>query len=484
VKEKEKKEKKVKMEEFDPVFYLTEYKDLSRAGIRTGQQALQHFIHHGEREGRWRNKSEKINRTVLHVLHSFGGGTEVYVDNLISSFPLYNHVKVKLTGDNVSEVNGVKNMAFIFIHSLLVGGREKICKNVMEYLINVNVKKFIIIHDYHLLYPTNPGPERQYIEDTVPFDLPWLQRVFSPSSVDRVYFNSENTRKHYERYITSPNYRYLYNVPDIFIYSERIPYLIKDKHNDKVNMALLGNFQHCKHKGGDLARKIFTLLEDKVNFYIFGEMDNVGDNITVLGKYRNETIYNLISAYNISGFFFTSLCEETYSYTLSIALNTGLPIFYHRAGAYIDRLKNYENCYPYEEVTEIRESFLKLNVVDHVDCVDGVDKTFTYELSKNIPELPLRQQFSFLPLLSYIKKRKIHFVLVREERDIQLHLHKLSSLDFLFLLILTDNLKDTYIYQDYRIKVIWYNENGNVKQAQLFITQLMKTLPNTEYAIF
>jgi hypothetical protein len=458
------------MEDFDPIFYLKEYPDLIQAKIRTPRQAFLHFLNYGKKEGRLKNMKEKlknIKENILHVLHSFGGGTEVYVDNLISSFPSYQHFKYKLTGDSIKEINNLPYLSCIFIHSLLIGGREKICKNVMEYILSLPGRKFLIIHDYHLLYPSNSGANKKYIEETQPFDLSWLENIFS--RVDIVYFNSKNTRLNYEKYIRGDNFRYLYNVPDISIYNERIPYLIKSKHENKVNVALLGNFL-CYHKGANLAERIFTILENEANFFIFGEMSLMKDNVTVLGKYKNENIYDLIYAYNISSFLFVSTCEETYSYTLSIALNTGLPIFYNNVGAYKDRMENYENCYSFTEnnIEEVKEKFISLPIEEMRH------KTCFYELYKNIPELCLKQDFSYDVLKRNMIKKHISLQIVREEE--QINLDNLKNLDYIFLLLIGNKLKNTYIYQDYRVKVIYYSETYDEGRVNNFISSFTSQL--------
>ncbi len=56
------------------------------------------------------------------------------------------------------------------------------------------------------------------------------------------------------------------------------------------------------------------------------------------GAYDDEELPLLIARERPDCFFFPSQCPETYSYTLSVAMRTGLPIIAPRLGAFIERL--------------------------------------------------------------------------------------------------------------------------------------------------
>ena len=103
-----------------------------------------------------------------------------------------------------------------------------------------------------------------------------------------------------------------------------------------------------EHKGKFLANSIIKYITNH-DFVIFGEYGITHDNLTTTGKYDNANIFNLINLFDIDCFLFVSVFEETYSYALSIALNTGLPIMYNNIGAYTERLENRKNCFPFEE---------------------------------------------------------------------------------------------------------------------------------------
>jgi len=117
------------------------------------------------------------------------------------------------------------------------------------------------------------------------------------------------------------------------------------------NIGIIGDIG-CQHKGRDLAKNIIeTFNNNNLNhkFIIFGNYHIPLENLTITGRYKNDDIFTILYDYDIDYFIFLSVFEETYSFTLSIALHTGLPIIYNNIGSYTERLINYHNCFAFEE---------------------------------------------------------------------------------------------------------------------------------------
>lgn len=64
-------------------------------------------------------------------------------------------------------------------------------------------------------------------------------------------------------------------------------------------------------------------------------------NVTVTGPYREEEVYRLLAEQQPHMIFLPSVCPETFSYTLSIAMATGLPTAVFDLGAQAERLEGY-----------------------------------------------------------------------------------------------------------------------------------------------
>ena len=63
-------------------------------------------------------------------------------------------------------------------------------------------------------------------------------------------------------------------------------------------------------------------------------------------------IFIILIENDIDLFLFTSVVEETYSYVLSIEMNTGLPIIYYNKGCIDERIGDRNNCYKFNNCNE------------------------------------------------------------------------------------------------------------------------------------
>lgn len=103
-----------------------------------------------------------------------------------------------------------------------------------------------------------------------------------------------------------------------------------------------------------------------------GELDeDVRNRVTCTGVYEEQDLARLIDEANLSGFLFAAPWPETYSYTISAAIRTGLPIIATNLGAFPERLAGYPNALLLdwqlsgaEVATRIAEHLSQWNVVD------------------------------------------------------------------------------------------------------------------------
>ena len=231
-----------------------------------------------------------------------------------------------------------------------------------------------------------------------------------------------------------------------------------------------------------LANKIISTVNeiygDKYKFIIFGEYDILHPNLIITGKYENENIFSMINKYDIDYFIYLSVFEETYSFTLSIAINTGLPIIYNNIGSYTERLINYNNCFPfneenYKDIINILEQLenntfirknknlttnypnLYNNIPEFSDYLK-IDNNYNFnieEINKNLNNgivcfihLCVTDSFGisngleiFNDQIDYIKKSGLY-----------------DKLDYIFVTLVGKNILITH---DYKIKLIYYSEN-------------------------
>lgn len=503
---------------FDWVEYVKLYEDLVKANIDTKEKALIHWNEHGKYESRI---YPTYPMNILHILHNYGGGTEVYIDNMINIFSKHNHIKHKIQEDNIFTIP--ENINLIFVHHLLYHKNDKriINKDIVENLAESKIPKLLIVHDYFMFYPNDPNPIFIDMQPPIKNNINYTNYFFG--IFDKVIFNSTNTYEQHSKYLNIENKIILNVVPDIDTNKTK---KINNEKNESENnkseksennnlnvcdesdkneknennlngcdkneksesksnldesnldknsglvFGLLGNIG-CEHKGCSLASKIFDLCGE-CSFKVFGEYGGCNSNVSVLGKYVNDDIFELIYKHKINAFLFVSRFPETYSFCLSIALKTGLPIVYNNIGAYTERLKNYDNCYPFDEtnITTIK------NIIDKINKYNYCSDISNYNIYPNMPELSNYLQIDdlFNWNLDFIKVNNIHkdnssfnvcFIHVcsagngnnifEDQIDYIKKSGLYDKLDYIFVTLLGEHVK---IYNDRKIKLIYYSPNG------------------------
>jgi len=464
---------------------------------------------------------EKNNKkNIFHISHYKGGGIDIYISNLINIYNNYNHFILKIINESFLTINDeiieYKDLNIyldncespVFIHSLLELN-DIINIPIYKLLINNNsIKKILFIHDYYLLLPSNPHHINKYSIIPKICDIEMSNLLLN--NCEKVIFNSNNCYINFKNYIPNLNkYLILNNIPDIDFYNKNTRDFPIKKEN--YNIGLLGRVAIDEHKGKKLLEKILSLFEnnEKYKFIIFGEsnLNKTYKNVLITGKYENENIFKIISERNIDYFLFLSIVEETYSFTLSIALKIGLPIIYNNIGSYSERLNLYNNCFSFLEkkYTKIPRilDFIENNYINTFQNTNKKKISINnneYILYKNIPELSdylrhnnelnidltsiknnlLHKNICFINLfnientnssnnsiincnnnnnLTYFNK-KIKYI-----KDSKLY----EKLDYIFIILLGNHIN---IMCDYKIKVIFYSPN--IKENKNIIYKIIK----------
>ena len=384
------------------------------------------------------NNNYKIKKNILHITHNFGGYIDIYINNMINIMNDFNHFVINIIdNDNVLYNNKMIKLndiikfkiTDVIIHHLLYIKKDKIkmC-NILDFINTFNINKFFIVHDYFLLYKNNPLPQKNEIISENDIDFIKCTNYFK--SMNNVFFNSVTCYENYNKYISTDNYIILNNIPDIDIYNERI------FTNDKIsyNIAILENIYLNNNESNLITNNIleyFLQYFPKYKFYIFGEYNQISENVTIINSYNNKNIYNLIDKYDIDYFLFVSLFQETYSYNLSIALHTGLPIIYPQIYSYIERTMLYNNCYVYNE-----------NKIDSI-----------YYILENIKKNNTNNKIvCFIHFTNLGNGFNIFNEQINRIKDSGLY----DKLDYIFVTILGKHIN---ILNDYKIKVIYFSEN-------------------------
>jgi glycosyltransferase involved in cell wall biosynthesis len=138
-------------------------------------------------------------------------------------------------------------------------------------------------------------------------------------------------------------------------------------------------------------RKVFEAIEASealglpLHFHLVGESEGVfpavGDGrFTSTGLYTDDELPRLIKEARPDLFLFASSAPETYSYTLTAAMGTGIPILATDLGAFSERLEGYccKQLYPHQstgaQLAGIIHDFVGQPRARHQEAMNGPRK--------------------------------------------------------------------------------------------------------------
>jgi FkbM family methyltransferase len=110
-----------------------------------------------------------------------------------------------------------------------------------------------------------------------------------------------------------------------------------------LHVGILGTLSHLK--GGHAVRALQEFIEAEslqVPLTVVGQnYMPLSDKVTIYGSYATDDLPDIVEAQGINVIFMATIVPETFSYTISEAMEMGLPIVAFDIGAQGNRLKNY-----------------------------------------------------------------------------------------------------------------------------------------------
>lgn len=356
--------------------------------------------------------SKQVGRAiVLHINHSLGGGTTKYVNSLLasSSHEILHIVlngkrndkdPLKITfgwpGQGAFEEIGVSDnqnallllaalgVDCVHIHHLVGVPRE-----IIDWILEENSPPHIItFHDYYLIngnpFLTNSKGEYVGIEAS-PLDS-LLHKTFShPFSYkswrdeskrliqgsDCNIFPSNDTYQHYVKAFSAiPNSQIVAHDNVNALTCNQDQQGRQAGNTERYQVVALGALS--REKGADFIEKTARaskLLKNSLEFKIIGIAYRKLQFVDQSGAYQDEDLQRLIRVNLSDCIFFASRCPETYSYTLSEAICSGLPIVAPQIGSFPERLRSHPCCLLYDPEISPRELASKIK--------DFLDRTAT-----------------------------------------------------------------------------------------------------------
>lgn len=346
---------------FDWIKYLDDNGDLIAANIKTKDKAWEHWTQTGKNEGRKAQYvSNNFNNTnVVYIIsNNKGGGSVKYLDDIVNHYNnkefIYINYNHKLQNYNYS------SMSILFLQHLFFTDIN--LKDIIEIKNKYNCKLVISIHDYYWLnnkvlhdFDDTTSWHNAYLNDNINIHED-IKTIFSIA--DDIIHPSQFTWDIHSKYFSTKNFKLVYHNDYIVNNSKNIP-----KITNCINIGILHDYSVCKGKEyiERLKTKYTMYKKYKINFMI------VNENIP---RYKESEFYDYVDKYNIHCMTFLNKWGETYCYSLTKALNVGLPILYNNFGAFKERIPSqdhYFKVYDNENDNNINKLYkIFENMIDYI----------------------------------------------------------------------------------------------------------------------
>jgi FkbM family methyltransferase len=335
---------------------------------------------------------------VLHISHAIGGGVGQHIEELAQYFdPHIAHILLTPHGKNgsVSISFDIDNSCDKLIFNMpdeyfsMLELLKAVCisavhfhhtigldAKILDLPRDLDVTYLLSVHDYYWMdaNPTLTDATGKYscgysgtqhnplypFPKGITLDV-WQARlrpliegadcVIFPSNAAKIIFNNVYQPSNA---VVAPHIEARLNV-------NRMPCIFTKK--NQYTIGVLGAVS--REKGADLLEDIAVdskSLGFALTFKLLGYAYKPLKALDATGPYRVHQLANLIQEHGLDIVFFPAQWPETYSYTLSFALDSGLPIIAPNIGAFPERLSGRQNVLIFDHLTPATELLNQINV--------------------------------------------------------------------------------------------------------------------------
>lgn len=322
-------------------------------------------------------KIYKNYKKILIICHDMKGGTEKYIQDVMkldkNNYTIYDILRLKISSDNnftdiifndkeirlnKTDMNFLKKYDIIhinwFIEPALI-----VYNFIIELLNYFSIKLIITLHDYHFIINNYHNEYHLTIFDDKIDDLDRIKN--NPNNI--ILFNNyKNLFNKADIILTGSKklkeiYNYIFdldeNIIKVVCHPEKIYFQPIEKKLlfDKLNIGIIGAISISK--GSYLIQEMSIYIQDNLipwNIYHIGYGFNYNlkkkNNIIKLGKYNSDDeLRSILIKNNINILWFPAFRHESHCYTLTLAMQTKLPIIAYDSGTFRDRLSSYDSPY-------------------------------------------------------------------------------------------------------------------------------------------
>jgi len=305
-----------------------------------------------------------------------GGGSIKYLNDITCHYTNSHFVRIK-TKMELLNIPKFYPYDILFVQQLLFS--DILPEDILKIHKKYGAKIIISIHDFcwfcqdeNINNATEKIYQSGYLEQNNHIN-PQILELFENASI--VIHPSEFTIREYSRFFPTHNvFLQRHNDINLDNNTKRVPQII---HNT-INIAHFQEFSN--YKGSEniflLKNKFFQYKGYNINFHILGEN---------LNSYTETNWLEIIIKLNFHGLLHLNKFGETFCYSLTKSLNSGLPILYNNIGVFKERISEKEHYFKViEDETDYYNKELLFNkfeqMLDYIIMNNGL---FDYSNNNN-----------------------------------------------------------------------------------------------------
>ena len=312
------------------------------------------------------NKEKLLNIFNVYIITTnLAGGSGKYIKDIQNKYG---------NNCNFNILNSIKSFASIKFKKddiILLGHFFGLNINIIDIInlkINCKCKLIIPIHDFywltHNLNINSDGCHNIYLKNNIEINDNTKQ-LFSVA--DDIIHPSQFTYDIYSKYFPNTNFKIVHH-NDYFI--DNSSKYISPIINNVINIGVLTVYSQYKGKN------YVELLKNKYTTYNNYKIIFMINKINI-PEYNENAFYDYVKKYNLHCLVFLNKWGETWCYTLTKGINSGLPIIYNNIGAFKERIQEKEHYFKVNEhETDNEDNQSKLyktfeNMLDYIIINNG-----------------------------------------------------------------------------------------------------------------
>jgi hypothetical protein len=283
------------------------------------------FVYNSELYDKLVLRSVYNNNSLESNVYIIGGVAVGGASKFINEFKEYFPNAIQIKSNNIFQLLSFSKNDILFIQHLVDDITPSIISNIKK---KYQCRIIISIHDfYYMRNIYNPANGYLFNNIQIPDNI---LNLFKDAEL--VIHPSKFTFTHYSRYLSTDNFIISPHIDFKNLDSKlNIPLII----NNTINIGVMHEFS--EYKGKELIRYLMNKITNYRGYKV--EFKIVGRNIKI---YNENEFFESLNIYNIHCLTALNKWGETYCYSLSKFLKSGLPIIYNSIGAVSERMPNKE----------------------------------------------------------------------------------------------------------------------------------------------